>query len=81
MTTPTAPRHSVGALVIVLVGSIAFVLGLFLIIGSINSAITEGWGGHASGLSLLVYGLVLALPGVMAVQQGFRMHRATSKEH
>jgi len=81
MTTPTASRHSVTGLVLMLAGSIAVALGFFFIISSIVSAITEDWGGHASGLSLLVYGLVLALPGVMAVQQGFRMHRATSKEH
>ena len=79
MTTPTAPHHSVGALVIMLAGSIAFVLGFFLIIGSINSAITEGWGGHASGFSLLIYGLILALPGAMAIQQGFRIYCAASK--
>ena len=78
MSTPTASLRSIGGLLLALGGSVAVAIGAFLILASVASALTESWGSHAGGLSLLVYGLLLAGPGAFSVRRGIRIYRATS---
>ena len=51
MSTSTASLRSVGGLFLALAGSVAVAIGSFLVLAFVASALTEGWGGHASGLS------------------------------
>jgi len=78
MGTPTATLRSISGLALALAGSVAVALGSFFVFASVASAITEGWGGHASGLSLLVYGLLFVLAGALAVRRGVRIYRLAS---
>ena len=78
MRIPTTSLRSIGGLVLALAGSVAVALGAFLVLASVISALTEGWGGHVSGLSLLVYGLPFVLLGALAVRQGIRIYRVAS---
>jgi len=79
MSSHIASLRSIGCLVLVLAGSVAVALGVFLVFTSITSALIEGWGGHASGFSLLVYGLLLSLPGAFAVRRGVRIYRVHTR--
>lgn len=68
---------SIVGLFLALAGAVAFAIGGFFIVASIVLAVTEGWGGHASGLSLVVYGLLLVLPGALVARRGLRIYRST----
>ena len=76
MGTPSILLRSIAGLALAFVGSVVVAIGIYLVFASIASALTEAWGDHGSGLSLLIYGLLLAVPGVFAVRLGLRIYRA-----
>lgn len=59
-----------------LVGSIAATVGATLVLAAVASAFTGNWGGHASELSLFIFGLLIAIPGILAMRRGYLDYRS-----
>ena len=66
----------VGGMLGVMFGGLGVAMGVFFIGSSCWTALTSGWGGHGAELSLLIYGVILALPSAFAVRRGFHIIRA-----
>ena len=79
MGTSTASFRAIGGLLLAFAGGLMVALGSALVVASIASALQGSWVGHASGVWLLVYGLLLSVPGAFAFKHGLRVYRTTER--